>query len=43
MNQSVNPFIDTEDDHLSPKRRLIGWLTLALFVLLFMPSWVRQA
>jgi membrane-associated protease RseP (regulator of RpoE activity) len=32
----------TEDDQLSPRRRLVGWLTLSLFVLLFMPSWIRM-
>lgn len=31
----------TEDDQLSPKRRLIAVFTLSLFVLLFMPSWLR--
>ena len=31
----------TEDDTLSPKRRLIGWATMAMFVLLFMPTWMR--
>ncbi len=28
-------------ERLSPGRRLLGWFTLALFVLLFMPSWLR--
>ena len=32
----------TEDDRLSPRRRLVGWLTLSLFILLFMPSWIRM-
>lgn len=32
----------TEDDQLSPRRRVVGWLTLSLFVLLFMPSWIRM-
>lgn len=32
----------TDDDRLSPRRRLVGWLTLFLFVLLFMPSWIRM-
>jgi membrane-associated protease RseP (regulator of RpoE activity) len=32
----------TEDAHLSPRRRVVGWLTLSLFVLLFMPSWLRM-
>lgn len=31
----------TDDAHLSPRRRVVGWLTLALFALLFMPSWIR--
>lgn len=31
----------TDDSRLSPKRRAIGWLTLLLFLLLFMPSWIR--
>lgn len=30
-----------EGDELSPKRRVVGWLCLVLFVLLFMPSWMR--
>ncbi len=30
----------TEDDELSPKRRLIAYFTLAWFVLLFMPTWL---
>lgn len=32
----------TEDTELSPARQVVGWLTLALFVLLFMPSWIRE-
>jgi membrane-associated protease RseP (regulator of RpoE activity) len=32
----------TEDNHVSPRRRVAGWLTLSLFVLLFMPSWIRM-
>ena len=32
----------TEDSELSPRRRIVGWLTLSLFVLLFMPSWIRM-
>jgi membrane-associated protease RseP (regulator of RpoE activity) len=32
----------TEDDWLSPRRRLVGWFTLSLFILLFMPSWIRM-
>ena len=32
----------TEDTELSPRRRLVGWFTLSLFVLLFMPSWIRM-
>ncbi len=31
----------TEDTNLSPRRQVVGWLTLSLFVLLFMPSWIR--
>lgn len=31
----------TEDSSLSPGRRVVGWLTLGLFALLFMPSWLR--
>lgn len=32
----------TEDSQVSPRRRLVGWFTLSLFVLLFMPSWIRM-
>ena len=32
----------TDDDVLSPRRRAIAWCTLALFVVLFMPAWLRQ-
>ena len=32
----------TEDEALSSTRRVVGWLTLSLFVLLFMPSWIRM-
>jgi len=32
----------TEDSELSPRRRVVGWFTLSLFVLLFMPSWIRM-
>jgi membrane-associated protease RseP (regulator of RpoE activity) len=32
----------TEDSEVSPRRRLVGWFTLSLFVLLFMPSWIRM-
>jgi len=32
----------TEDTCVSPRRRVVGWLTLSLFVLLFMPSWIRM-
>ncbi len=31
----------TDDDVLSPGRRRIAWLTLALIPMLFMPSWLR--
>jgi|GEM_PF-267629 len=31
----------TDDNTLSPGRRAAAWATLALFVLLFMPSWIR--
>lgn len=31
----------TDDSTLSPRRRAVGWFTLSLFVLLFMPSWLR--
>ncbi len=31
----------TEDTDLTPRRRIVGWLTLTLFVFLFMPSWIR--
>lgn len=30
----------TEPSTLSPKRRVLAWITLSLFVLLFMPTWV---
>jgi membrane-associated protease RseP (regulator of RpoE activity) len=32
----------TDDAVLSPRRRVIAWATLALFVALFMPAWLRQ-
>jgi len=32
----------TDDDVLSPRRRAIAWFTLLLFVVLFMPAWLRQ-
>lgn len=32
----------TETSELSPRRQAVGWLTLSLFVLLFMPSWLRM-
>jgi membrane-associated protease RseP (regulator of RpoE activity) len=32
----------TEDTDVSPRRRIVGWFTLSLFVLLFMPSWIRM-
>jgi membrane-associated protease RseP (regulator of RpoE activity) len=32
----------TEDAEVSPRRRVVGWITLSLFVLLFMPSWIRM-
>lgn len=31
----------TEPGELSERRRMVGWFTLSLFVLLFMPSWIR--
>jgi Zn-dependent protease len=31
----------TDDTTLSPGRRIAAWATLVLFVLLFMPSWIR--
>jgi membrane-associated protease RseP (regulator of RpoE activity) len=31
----------TDDDRLSPRRRVVGALTLVLFALLFMPAWLR--
>lgn len=31
----------TDPGPLSPRRRALGWLTLALFVVSFMPSWLR--
>jgi membrane-associated protease RseP (regulator of RpoE activity) len=31
----------TEDTALSSRRRVVGWMTLSLFALLFMPSWIR--
>jgi membrane-associated protease RseP (regulator of RpoE activity) len=31
----------TDDGELSPGRRRVAWLCLVLFVLLFMPSWMR--
>lgn len=31
----------TEDTALSARRRVVGWMTLSLFALLFMPSWIR--
>lgn len=32
----------TEDLRLSPRRRAVGWLTLVLFLSLFMPAWIRM-
>ncbi|MGB8330819.1 MAG: site-2 protease family protein [Polyangiales bacterium] len=32
----------TADSAVSPRRRVVGWLTLSLFFLLFMPSWIRM-
>ncbi|MCA9601121.1 MAG: site-2 protease family protein [Myxococcales bacterium] len=32
----------TDDDRLSPGRRVLARVTLALFILLFMPSWIRE-
>lgn len=32
----------TEPTELSPRRHIVGWLTLSLFILLFMPSWIRM-
>ena len=32
----------TDPGALSPMRRRIAWLTLSLFVLLFMPAWFRS-
>jgi membrane-associated protease RseP (regulator of RpoE activity) len=32
----------TEGEPLSPRRRIIARITLALFVLLFMPAWLRE-
>jgi membrane-associated protease RseP (regulator of RpoE activity) len=31
----------TESPELSPTRAVVGWLTLSLFVLLFMPAWIQ--
>jgi membrane-associated protease RseP (regulator of RpoE activity) len=32
----------TDPGLLSPRRRALAWLTLSLFVLLFMPAWLRR-
>jgi membrane-associated protease RseP (regulator of RpoE activity) len=32
----------TDDDVLSPRRRILAWATLLLFVALFMPAWLRE-
>lgn len=32
----------TDDDTLSPRRRILAWATLGLFVALFMPAWLRE-
>ena len=32
----------TEDEALSPRRRVVGLATLSLFALLFMPAWLRM-
>ena len=32
----------TDAGELSPRRRAVAWATLALFVALFMPAWLRQ-
>ncbi|MEY4515175.1 MAG: hypothetical protein RLZZ450_7297 [Pseudomonadota bacterium] len=31
----------TDDDVLSPRRRAVAWGTLLLFIVLFMPAWLR--
>ena len=38
---AVSDHPPTEDDTLSPRRRVIAVFTLSFFVLLFMPSWLR--
>jgi membrane-associated protease RseP (regulator of RpoE activity) len=30
-----------EEGQLTPKRRLLAWFTLLMFILLFMPTWIR--
>jgi membrane-associated protease RseP (regulator of RpoE activity) len=32
---------ETDDTELSPRRRALAWFTLSLFILLFMPAWLR--
>ncbi len=32
----------TDPGPLSPRRRVLAWVTLSLFVLLFMPAWLRE-
>ena len=39
LSGSAHP--PTEPSELTPTRRAVGWFTLSLFVLLFMPSWLR--
>jgi len=39
-NEGVHP--PTAPSELSPARRIIAWVTLSLFVLLFMPTWMRE-
>jgi membrane-associated protease RseP (regulator of RpoE activity) len=39
---SGNEHPETDPGPLSPKRRLIAIITLVIFILLFMPSWMRE-
>jgi membrane-associated protease RseP (regulator of RpoE activity) len=41
VGRSKREHPETDDSMLSPGRRIVAWCTLLLFVLLFMPAWMR--
>jgi membrane-associated protease RseP (regulator of RpoE activity) len=41
LGRSKREHPETDDTELSPARRRVAWGTLLLFVLLFMPAWMR--